>query len=337
MAARDRVIARRLLTWYDAGHRDLPWRRARDPYRIWVSEVMTQQTRAQTAIPYYRKFLKRFPRVAAVAAAPEDDLLALWSGLGYYSRVRNMKRAAQEIVAAGGFPRDYDSIRALPGVGDYTAAAIASMAFGLPHAAVDGNVLRVVARVENDAADIAAARTRQRFRAVAQGWLDAARPGAFNQALMDLGATVCLPRKPLCPECPLTAVCGARQAGTVAQLPVKLRPRRAVRLDATLLLIRRGGKVLLHQRPQSAKRMPGFWDLPAPEDLPTARAGEFQGEFRHSITHHRYTFRVFLASAPSPGRGYAWFPIERLHEIPLSTTARKALRLRPTRGRSGAR
>jgi A/G-specific adenine glycosylase len=329
MAARDRVIARLLLSWYDAGHRDLPWRRARDPSRIWVSEVMLQQTRAQTAIPYYRKFLKRYLTVEALAEAAENDLLALWSGLGYYSRARNLKRAAQAIVAAGGFPREYSAIRALRGVGDYTAAAIASIAFGLPHAVVDGNVLRVVARVENDAADIAAARTRARFRAVAQGWLDRARPGAFNQALMELGATVCLPRNPLCPRCPLTAVCGARQAGAEAQLPVKLHPRDPVRIQATLLLVRRGGKVLLHQRPSSAKRMPGFWELPAPGDLPSARVGECRGQFRHSITHYRYTFQVLLASARSPGRGFGWFSIERLDEIPLSTTARKALVICP--------
>jgi A/G-specific adenine glycosylase len=328
MAARDRVVAGLLLSWYDAGHRDLPWRRARDPYRIWVSEIMLQQTRAQTVIPYYRKFLKRFPTVEALAAAAESDLLALWSGLGYYSRARNLKRAAQSIVAAGAFPREYGAIRALPGVGDYTAAAIASMAFGLPHAVVDGNVLRVVARIENDAADIAAARTRARFRAVAQGWLDGARPGEFNQALMELGATVCLPRKPLCPQCPLRTVCAARQAGAEAQLPVKLRPRDPVRIQATLLLVRRGGKVLLRQRPQSAGRMPGFWELPAPEDLPSAQVGGCLGQFRHSITHHRYTFQVHLATARSPGRGFAWFPIVRLDEIPLSTTARKALHLR---------
>jgi A/G-specific adenine glycosylase len=325
MAARDRLIAPRLLSWYDAGHRDLPWRRVRDPYRIWVSEIMLQQTRAQTAIPYYKKFLKRFPTVEALAGAAENDLLALWSGLGYYQRARNLKRAAQAVVAAGGFPREYTPIRALPGVGDYTAAAIASMAFGLPHAAVDGNVLRVVARVENDAADIASARTRSRFRAVAQEWLDGARPGAFNQALMELGATVCLPRKPACPLCPLAAVCGARQAGAEGQLPVKLRAREPVRIQATLLLVRRGGKVLLRQRPGDSGGMAGFWELPAPEDLPSARVGECRGQFRHSITHHRYAFEVRLASASSPGSGYRWFPIGRLDEIPLSTTARKAL------------
>src|ERR1035438_4678919 len=194
MAARHRVkLARLLVDWYRKGHRDLPWRRTTDPYRIWVSEIMLQQTRVQAAIPYYRRFLDRFPTVEALAAAAEQDVLTLWAGLGYYSRARNLRRAAQQVVAAGGFPRDYAAIRALPGIGDYTAAAIASIVFQLPYAAVDGNVLRVVARVENDAADIASPRTRERFRAIAREWMGRRQPGVFNQALMELGATVCVP------------------------------------------------------------------------------------------------------------------------------------------------
>src|ERR1019366_7928196 len=222
-----------LLAWYARGHRDLPWRHARDPYPIWVSEIMLQQTRAQAVIPYYRRFLERFPTVRTLAAASEDDVLALWSGLGYYSRARNLRRAAQQIAAAGGFPREYAAIRALPGIGDYTAAAVGSIAFDLPVAVVDGNVLRVVARVTNDAGDISAGRTRARFREIAQQWLDPGEPGQFNEALMELGATVCLPRNPLCLVCPLAACCRARQEGTVAQLPVKLRKTAPVRLCGT--------------------------------------------------------------------------------------------------------
>src|SRR5262245_17687754 len=178
MAPRHRLtFAARLLEWYRVGHRDLPWRATTDPYRIWISEIMLQQTRAQAVIPYYERFLTRFPTAEALPEAPEQDVLTAWAGLGYYSRARNLRRAALEIVKAGGFPRDYDHIRALPGIGDYTAAAVASIAFGSPHAVLDGNVLRVIARIVNDAADIASARTRERFRAIAQGWLDLRDPG----------------------------------------------------------------------------------------------------------------------------------------------------------------
>jgi A/G-specific adenine glycosylase len=322
------TVSSLLLAWYARGHRELPWRDTRDPYAIWVSEIMLQQTRAQAVIPYYRRFLERFPTVAALAAAAEDDVLALWSGLGYYSRARNLRRAAQRIAAAGGFPRALAGLRALPGVGDYTAAAVGSIAFGLPFAVLDGNVLRVVARVANDASDISAGRTRERFRAIAQQWLDPGEPGQFNQALMELGATVCLPRNPLCLVCPLAARCRARQEGTAAQLPVKLRKTEPVRLSGTLLVVRNRGRVLLRQRDAATKRMAGFWDLPAPDDLPDAKIGARIGEIRHTITHHHYTLEVRGATASRPGRGgFQWFTLAQLGGIPFSTTARKALHL----------
>ena len=331
MAARHRVkratLSSLLLAWYRSGHRELPWRATTDPYRIWVSEIMLQQTRAQAVIPYYERFLARFPTVEALAAASEQDVLALWAGLGYYSRARNLRRAAQAIAETGVFPRDYQAIRALPGIGDYTAAAIASIAFQLPHAVLDGNVLRVVARVENDAGDIGSVRTRERFRTIAGEWLDASAPGHFNQALMELGATVCLPRNPLCRLCPIAECCRARAAGTAGQLPVKLRKVEPVRLEGTLLVIRRGTRVLLRQREASSSRMAGFWDLPTPEDLPGARAGRPLGEIRHTITHHHYRLSVRQAAAP-PGRlsaGFRWCDAAQRESIPLSTTARKAL------------
>jgi A/G-specific adenine glycosylase len=290
---------------------------------------MLQQTRAQAAIPYYERFLDRFPTVEALASAGEEEVLTLWSGLGYYARARNLLRAARQVAAAGEFPRDYDGIRALPGVGGSTAAAIASMAFGLPCAVVDGNVLRVVARVENDAADIASPRTRERFRDVAQGWLDQRHPGLFNQALMELGATVCLPGKPRCPVCPVALLCRARESGTVLELPVKLRKNQPVRIAGALLVVRKGRSILLRQREAGARRMAGFWDLPAPEDLPGSRTGARLGEIRHTITHHHYTLTV-LAGTPPAGPAsppFRWFAPAALMEIPLSTTARKALKL----------
>jgi A/G-specific adenine glycosylase len=324
----DKEVSRRLLAWYARGHRDLPWRNTRDPYAIWVSEIMLQQTRAQAVIPYYRRFLERFPAVEALAAAAEDDVLALWSGLGYYSRARNLRLAARHIAAAGGFPRDYAAIRALPGIGDYTAAAVGSIAFELPYAVLDGNVLRVVARATNDPGDISAGRTRERFREIAQQWLDPREAGHFNQALMELGATVCLPRNPLCLVCPLAACCRARLAGTAAQLPVKLRKTEPVRLSGTLLVVRNRGRILLRQRDAATRRMAGFWDLPAPEDLPAAKLGARIGVIKHTITHHHYRLEVRNATASLPDRdGFRWFKIAQLAEIPFSTTARKALHL----------
>ena len=316
-----------LLAWYRQGHRDLPWRRTRDPYRIWLSEIMLQQTRAQAAIPYYERFLERFPSVEALARAREADVLALWSGLGYYERARNLRRAAQQIAAAGAFPREYAAIRALPGVGDYTAAAVASIAFGLPHAVVDGNVLRVVARVENDPSGIGSTRTRQRFREIAQAWLDPRDPGTFNQALMELGATVCLPKGPLCLLCPVAPACRGLAEGTVEQLPVKQRRVEPIALEGLLLVVRKQGRILLRQREPDARRMAGFWELPTPEQLPRAHIGRRLGAFRHTITHHHYTFGVAEASASAGRHPFRWHEPRRLASIPLSTTARKALRV----------
>jgi A/G-specific adenine glycosylase len=317
-----------LIGWYRRGHRELPWRETRDPYRIWISEIMLQQTRAQAAIPYYERFLARFPSVESLAEAKVEDVLAVWSGLGYYSRARNLHRAAQAIAASGSFPCDYDGLRQLPGIGDYTAAAITSIAYDLPHAVLDGNVLRVVARVENDAADIGSVRTRDRFRETAQAWLDTESPGEFNQALMELGATVCAPRNPVCMLCPVAEMCKARDAGTVAQLPVKLRRTAAVHLDGVLLVIVQRGRILLRRRDADARRMPGFWELPTPEELPAAKVGERIGEIRHTITHHHYRFEVRRATCGAPkGEAFRWFTEGQLATVPFSSTARKALRL----------
>ncbi len=320
-------VAELLLAWYRRGHRDLPWRQTGDPYRIWLSEIMLQQTRAQAVIAYYERFLERFPTIEALAEADEQEVLTWWSGLGYYARARNLRRAAQAVVAAGGFPREYEAIRALPGVGDYTAAAIGSIAFGLPHAVVDGNVLRVVARVENDSSDIGSVATRARFRSTAQSWLDRSEAGTFNQALMELGATVCLPKKPLCLLCPLEALCAARAAATAEQLPVKLRRIEPVHIESTLLLIRRRGRILLRQKEEHARRMAGFWELPTPDHLPESRIGKRLGTFRHTITHHHFTFSVAEGSSSRKHPPFRWFSTGELEDIPLSTTARKALKV----------
>ncbi|MBI1788183.1 MAG: A/G-specific adenine glycosylase [Acidobacteria bacterium] len=318
-------IAAKLRAWYDSSHRDLPWRRTKDPYAILVSEVMLQQTRVETVIPYYRGFLERFPSAENLARAPEPEVLAAWSGLGYYSRARNLKKAAQEIAAGGAFPRSLAGVRALPGVGPYTAAAIGSIVLGLPQAAVDGNVLRVVSRLTNDPSDIGSPATKARFTQVAERWLDPADPGRFNQAMMELGATLCLPHNPRCPECPLAGRCQARKHRTQNELPVKLRRLTPRRIEATLLLVERRGKVLLWQRPASEPRMGGFWELPSPDQIPAA-TGKILGKFRHTITNHQYHVTVRQATVRRIGDSFRWAGPADLATLPLSGTARKALR-----------
>jgi A/G-specific adenine glycosylase len=322
-----RTLRRKLLAWYARNQRDLPWRRTTDPYRIWLSEIMLQQTRAQAVIPYYHRFLQKFPTAAALAAAAEESVLTAWSGLGYYSRARNLRTAAQQIARAGAFPRDYGSIRELAGVGDYTAAAVASIAFALPHAVLDGNVMRVLARLLNDAGEISSTQTKRRLRDEAERLLDRAQPGRFNQALMELGATVCVPRSPRCGDCPLSRECRGLRLGTAAELPVKLRKRDPVEIAATVTIVARSGRVLLRRRAASEGRMAGFWELPEPSQLPGLRQTETIGKFHHTITHHRYTFLVTTGNvARAPGH-YRWIARARLGQLPLSTIARKALRL----------
>jgi A/G-specific adenine glycosylase len=306
------ALRKQLARWYSRNARELPWRLTRDPYAIWISEIMLQQTRVTAVIPHYQRFLARFPDAAALGSASEAEVLTAWSGLGYYSRARNLRIAAQTIASQGEFPSDYESIHALPGVGDYTAAAVASIAFGLPHAVVDGNVRRVVARITNDAeADVQAAAGRL---------LDRRDPGQSNQALMELGALVCLPREPLCGVCPVARHCKARAHGTQKELPLK-RPRAEVqRISVALLVIRKRGKILL----TPSHRVQGFWDLPEP--FPGARASGSLGTFRHSIMNTQYVFAVREASVGRVPKNARWWDESRLREIPLSTTAKKALR-----------
>ncbi len=270
---------------------------------------MLQQTRVAAVIPYYERFLSAFPNATALAAAPEEQVLTMWSGLGYYSRARNLQKAARQIAELGDFPRDHGSILELAGIGDYTAAAVASIAFGLPHASVDGNVRRVIVRLRNnDHADVTAAATRL---------LDRKDPGRWNQAVMELGATICTPRDPQCHACPIAKYCAAHEAGTQASLPSKRAKPEPERLERTLLLIQNRGRILL----TPSIRVKGFWDLPESENA----AGIKLGEFRHTITFRHYRF-IIRESRKEP-KGCRWFAIDKLHEIPLSTTARKALLL----------
>ena len=278
---------------------------------------MLQQTRVAAVIPYYERFLARFPRAEDLAAADEEEVLALWSGLGYYSRVRNMQKAAKEIVKLGTFPCDHASIKAMQGVGDYTAAAVASIAFGLPHAAVDGNVRRVISRLAGEPAPDTAAE--------AQALLDRRHPGRSNQALMELGALVCLPRDPQCEVCPVAQACAAQRSGMQRELPPPRRKAEPVRKERTLLVIRREGRLLLVPSP----RVTGFWELPEP--FPGAVAGATVGSFRHAITNSQYKFEVREGKLTGKGRralpkGARWWHETELTDIPVSTATKKALR-----------
>ena len=288
---------------------------------------MLQQTRAQAVIPYYERFLERFPAAQDLARASEIEVLQHWSGLGYYARARNLHRAARRIIENGAFPQDYEAIRELPGVGTYTAAAVASIAFGGKHAVVDGNVMRVIARFSGDAADIGASATKIRFEKIASTLLDLRDPGRFNQAMMELGATICLPRNPLCLLCPVSADCQARVQGKQSQLPIKLKRTQPVRVDVTLLIVERAGRILLWRRNPDSPRLGGFWELPSSEELPKAKKLEAVGSFRHSITNHNYLFTIVKATASSVASRLQWFDRAQLQAIPLSTTTRKALAL----------
>lgn len=329
-------LADALLGWYRSGQRDLPWRRTHDPYAIWVSEIMLQQTRVEAVIPYFERFLERFPTVQTLADAPESEVLAAWSGLGYYSRARHLHSAAKEVAAAGRFPSTYQNILALPGVGAYTAAAIASIAFGLPHVVVDGNVLRVMARVAADFGDIGSQSTKKRLQDIAQRELPHTDAGDFNQALMELGATVCLPRDPRCLLCPLADLCRARAEGLQDQLPTKLRRPGMIAVETTLLLAERqlpgaeDSEVLLWQRPQG-HRMAGFWELPEAHMLPGAALGEEIRTFRHSIMNHAHRCRVFATRPTEIPHGFQFVLRRQLLELPLSTMARKGLGLSRSR------
>ena len=314
-----------LLAWYSSHKRDLPWRRTRDPYAIWISEVMLQQTRVASATPYYERFLSSYPDFQALANAPESELLAHWAGLGYYYRARNLQKAARLLAVNGGFPTTYEDIRLLPGIGEYTAAAVASIGFDLPHPVVDGNVFRVLSRVLSDSTNIASTGARKHFTVLASELLDLENPGAFNQAVMELGATICLPRNPHCLICPIAEHCEARMQGRQNELPVKTKPSKTVNETRTLLWVARPEEILLWRRPNTSRLMPGFWELPEEEQLPTAIRLGVLAEFQHGITFHNYHFVVAEATAKDVG-DCQWIDWGEARNLPLSTVLRKAWR-----------
>lgn len=329
-----------LLPWYDQHKRVLPFRGIRDPYGIWVSEIMLQQTRTETVAGYYTRFLSLFPTVSALAAAPEEAVLKAWEGLGYYSRARNLHRAAQVIAAQYGgiFPGDYEAIRALPGVGDYTAAAVSSIAFGLPYPAIDGNLTRVISRVHGIREDVGIPSVKRRIAELAMAHIDRERPGDWNQALMDLGATVCVPGTPDCARCPLAAGCDACAEEDADLLPVRAAAKPPVPVDVGVGLVTCGDRILMQRRDAALLR--GLWVFFLMEGDASREGMQKKlrslgldaayktdlGEARHVFTHRVWNMRLyhFGASEPIPLQDFSWVDAEQLRALPLPTAMRAA-------------
>lgn len=327
-------FAKDLLAWYDLNARALPWRGERDPYRVWLSEIMLQQTRTVSAEGYYDRFLRRFPDVKALAEAPEEEVLKYWEGLGYYARARNLHRAAQEVVAryGGVFPADAALLRALPGVGPYTAAAVASIAFSLPEPAIDGNLIRVLCRTQGIRENAARPSVRRLLEDRARALIPLDRPGDFNQALMDLGASVCVPGTPDCAACPLCALCDAYQAGDADRLPVlpDKKPPREIPLN--VLVIIRDGRVYMTARKEALLR--GMYVYLLTQDAPSAALRRLRvqgkalpkGEAKHVFTHQVWRMKLWLCRAEKvpPALEPFFHTLSQMEALPVPTAMRAA-------------
>ena len=351
---------KQLLDWFRQFQRDLPWRRTKDPYRVWISEIMLQQTRVAAVIPYYERFLARFPDVRALGEAPQEEVLRLWSGLGYYSRARNLQEAAQQIVRKheAVFPREQAAALALPGIGRYTGAAILSIAFGANHAVLDGNVARVLARLGAIRGDLRESRRWQSLQKIADEFVDPNSAGDWNQAMMELGAMVCTPRSPRCLLCPVARFCRARQLDNPESFPEKREKRDAVKIIlAAAVFSTPGGKTLLLPPPQArAKDKPAaddvatlvsrMWHFPtvAIRKNPLAELGTFLVEFlpakngvlpleplarvRHAVTYRNVTvfpFRIAIAKIPRIA-GAKSIMLQDFSALPVSNLTRKIAR-----------
>ena len=347
-----RRMRSRLLDWYDVHQRELPWRQTRDPYAIWLSETMLQQTRVDTVIPYWERFLQSFPTVDQLAKAETDEVYALWQGLGYYSRARNLMKAARQIVSehGGSLPADPEALRGLAGIGRYTAGAVASIAFQLEEPLVDGNVIRVLSRRFGIEEPITDRQILESFWTISADLVQGSRPGDLNQAVMELGATVCTPRSPHCGECPLGRACVARRVGNAEALPNKPKKTRARAVGAVAAWITRKDRVLAVRRPEGGL-LGGLWELPGvhlePGETPRAalkrglpqqfglRASACQpvGEVEHLFTHRRLRLHVYRCPDPS-GRvrldgfeDHRWVRGSAVAELPHGGPTRKALSL----------
>ena len=338
------AIRRKLLRWYDSNRRDLPWRRTRDPYAIWIAETMLQQTQVATVSPYYERFLRELPNVDALDRAPLRTVLALWSGLGYYRRAENLKKSAREIVRkyGGHLPDSYEALLALPGVGDYTAGALMSIAFQRSYPAIDGNARRVLDRLFTPNND-------NELRREATLLVPKSRPGYFNQGLMELGATICTPKDPRCPRCPVAAHCAARAMG---RRPEKVGTKKSgliQDIEWPLAILRRDRKILLRQR-LGDRLLSGLWEFPGAERTAgktlqqslaiqlaelsrTLQPRHRIGEFRHSITNRRIRSPVYLIDLPRamrlrlPNRRWRWLAPTSLRQFPVSSMTFKAAKI----------
>ncbi|WP_101909506.1 A/G-specific adenine glycosylase [Marasmitruncus massiliensis] len=334
-----------LLNWYEAEKRDLPWRVSKDPYRIWISEIMLQQTRVEAVKGYFARFLTALPDVSALAGVPEQQLLKLWEGLGYYNRARNLQKAAQQVMERfqGVLPENYEDLLTLPGIGSYTAGAVASIAFGKPVPAVDGNVLRVLSRLTANYDDIADPKTKRAAEDTLRAVMPAGRCGEFNQSLMELGAVICVPNGPPdCGRCPLAGLCEAKKRGTALELPVKSakKPRR-IEQHTILLLVR--DDLLAIRRRKGKGLLAGLWELPSAPGMLTReqavsqartfgleplRAEELCGA-KHIFTHVEWQmtgWRVTVAESSPMQSGLIWAKPEQLREeYPLPAAFRAYL------------
>lgn len=334
-----RHLVEALLNWFAKHKRALPWRATRDPYRIWISEVMLQQTQTVTVIPFYEKFLKQFPNLAALASADDQVLMKAWEGLGYYARARHLRAAAQTIVREhdGKLPTSVEALRQLPGFGPYTAAAVASLAFGADCAAVDGNVMRVLARVYAIDTDLRQTNTRRRLQQLADAIVPAGRAGAFNEALMELGALVCRPKNPACHDCPIRRFCRAFQENRVGELPVKSRKPAVPHHEIAIGVVHRQDKVLIALRPADGL-LGNLWEFPGGKRQPDEtlaeccrreikeetdldiEVGETFALVHHAYTHFRITLSAFHCrytggrAQPRTSQAIRWVAVDELDD-----------------------
>lgn len=336
-------VTPRLLEWYSIHARDLPWRHTRDPYAIWISEIMLQQTQVTTVIPYWERWMKILPNVVKLARARPEKILKLWEGLGYYSRARNLQKAALKIVEkhGGNFPSDPETLNALPGIGRYTAGAICSIAFDLPEPILDGNVTRVLARLFAIEDEVSSAAANRNLWALAQRFVNATdKCGSLNQALMEIGATICKPRQPSCGECPLKRSCAAKKLNSIEAFPNKPKPRASKECHWRVLVLNHSGRYLIRQRPTGGINE-GLWEFPTEESISQQSPREWQTELvgcevghprrftklSHTITDKRIRIEVWLAKTNGHKPVGKWVKWSQLRKLPLAGAHLKILAL----------